>query len=446
MLIGMSQDPLKPLWQPATMACRAAAVLKAAQEGNSPHFRINLTALTHWVHERLRPSMAQASAPLVDVPRPWAQQAPSDAARSAADFAVVASLLSAHPGPAWSFDPTQQDPLAMPQHRQTSDDLLALLNAASTPAASPSVAPSPTPSSVAPQVPAQNEALRWSGARGMLRATAQAFDAGAFSSDPHRPWRADARALLQLDTAALRAMFQAGPANAWVGLEGRTALLRGWADVIAHTPGSTATDGDARASEPFRAALSGEEPPPSAQWVLDTVMRLWARAHPNANRVLGLPAGDVWPHRWAGCDIGAPGQTDWGTSGMMPLHHQALVMVQALGEVIAQVHGVRAPECVLPPATDASAVQAMLDAGALQPRHAGDMQRTWQPQDEWAVEARALSMALWNLAAEQLRASVSPDEGRALPVRTLQSAYAAAYPSSSESAAIVVLSGQGVYF
>jgi len=433
MLGRMRQDPLRFLWQPATMQRRAAAVLRAAQAGNSPYFRIDLPALMQWVHERLVPATDVTPGP-ADVPMPWAHQPPVEAARSACDFAVVASLLSAHPGANWTFDPTRQEALALPQHRQSSDDLLALLNAAS---ASPAPAPRPD---------TQHAPSRWSGALGMLRATALAFESGAFSSDPQQPWRADVRALRLLDTAAVRAMFQAGPENIWVGLEGRTAMLRGWADAIALTTAAPSPEVIARASEPFFPFLSPEPGPPATQSLLDAVMRLWAMARPEVNRVLGLPAGDVWPHRWAGREVDENGQTDMGTSGVMPLHHQALVMAQALDEVIAQVRGASALPLSLPAATDAVSVQAMLDAGALQVRHLSDRRHTWRPEDEWTIEARALSMALWEQAAHQLREIAPSRMGQCVSVRTWQRSYAASIPMKVEADAVALLSGQGTYF
>lgn len=280
----------------------------------------------------------------------------------------------------------------------------------------------------------------------MLQATALAFASGAFSSDPQQPWRADVRALRLLDTAAVRAMFQASADNVWVGLEGRTALLRGWSDAVTRCLPSDSTSTTPRASEPFWPWLSTDVPTTAATSLPELVMQCWAQACPDARRVLGLPAGDVWPHRWAGCDAAEPGLIDKGTSGMMPLHHQALVMAHALGEVIDQSRGAQGPALILPPATDALAVYAVMDAGALQIRHASDRHRVWTPADEWVIEARALGLALWELAAAQVRQAELALPGQQVPVRDLQARYAARLTDTAQAQALALFNGQGVYF
>lgn len=241
-------------------------------------------------------------------------------------------------------------------------------------------------------------------------------------------------------------MFQAGADNAWVGLEGRTALLRGWSDAVTRCLQTDSASSTPRASEPFWPWLDNQPPPPAAPPLLELVMRCWAQACPDPRRVLGLPAGDVWPHRWAGCDAAEPGHIDKGTSGMVPLHHHALVMAQALSEVSDQARGARGPALILPPASDALAVYAVMQAGALQVRHASDTRRTWTPADEWVIEARALGLALWALAASQVRQGAGALAGQEVPVRDLQVRHAACLSDTAQAQALALLNGQGLYF
>lgn len=61
---------------------------------------------------------------------------------------------------------------------------------------------------------------------GLGIASLRMFEAGKFSSDPHRPFQVDAKALARLTIEDLSAGFQAGPSNPLLGLEGRLALLQ----------------------------------------------------------------------------------------------------------------------------------------------------------------------------------------------------------------------------
>src|SRR5215510_8314211 len=54
---------------------------------------------------------------------------------------------------------------------------------------------------------------------GLAVASFDMFRAGAFSSDPDRPWRVDAAALARIDAATLARHFQVAAENPLVGLE-----------------------------------------------------------------------------------------------------------------------------------------------------------------------------------------------------------------------------------
>jgi hypothetical protein len=64
---------------------------------------------------------------------------------------------------------------------------------------------------------------------GLGVASQRMFEAGAFSSDPAAPLRADGAALAGLEPETLARGFQVDAANPMVGLDGRSALLRRWA-------------------------------------------------------------------------------------------------------------------------------------------------------------------------------------------------------------------------
>src|SRR5262249_21059957 len=69
-------------------------------------------------------------------------------------------------------------------------------------------------------------ALSFARSEGLAVASFDMFRAGAFSSDPARPWRVDGVALANIDAATLARHFQVDSKNPLVGLEERSALLR----------------------------------------------------------------------------------------------------------------------------------------------------------------------------------------------------------------------------
>src|SRR6266536_3459560 len=71
---------------------------------------------------------------------------------------------------------------------------------------------------------------------GLAVASLRAMQAGLFSADPSRPWRANAVALAALSADRLGRAFQHGPDNPLAGLEGRALLLRRLGEVAAARP------------------------------------------------------------------------------------------------------------------------------------------------------------------------------------------------------------------
>jgi hypothetical protein len=131
---------------------------------------------------------------------------------------------------------------------------------------------------------------------GLAVASLHAFRAGLFSSDPERPFQADAAGLARIDTSRLGRAFQVHDGNVLLGLEGRVALLHGLARALEARPGMFGTD-------PPRIGLLLEhlrrestDGTVTAEAVLGAVLDGLAPAWPARCVVAGINLGDVWPH------------------------------------------------------------------------------------------------------------------------------------------------------
>jgi hypothetical protein len=168
---------------------------------------------------------------------------------------------------------------------------------------------------------------------GLGVASFRAFMAGSFSSHAASALpRRRRRPAAHVDAAALRAVFQSSPSNPMVGLEGRAGLLAHLGQVL---QAEAARDG----LRPRAPACSTTGSPPAAaaatvaaRDVLGEVLRCLAPIWPSGSKVQGLPAGDVWPHRWAGAAVGDATQADRTTEGWVPFHKLSQWMCYSLLE------------------------------------------------------------------------------------------------------------------
>lgn len=483
------RDPIGALREPATIRARCAAVTAAVEQGRSGHFKLDRSRL---------PPLAQRAAALVDeqfggLERPhlgqWhrfgaggvdrkseldallAPRSPAERLRAQVDLTVVGVLLATSAGATWRYaERPELDALALPVHRQKGEDLLAMLGAAAgkAPAAQPPAAgsapfmaeapgsdapsseslateppPTESPATEPPAVqppaaappPTQRPPATFTGAEGLSVAVFRAFVAGVFSSDPADPLRADALALKRLDAAALRAVFQSSPSNPLPGLEARAAVLTRLGEVLQEQ--AERHGGVARPARLID-TLTGAESSPglTATQVLREVLRVHAPAWTSGSRVLGLPAGDVWPHLWAGAATGraptaadsvgaaAPAPTDRATSGWVPFHllgqWMTYSLVEPLGWAGLQVSGLEALTALPEIALGAR----LLDAGVIVLRDPQDLGKTYKPSSELVVEWRALTVTMM----DELAALVC-----GLPERSVQSEAAGRHHAGAAS-------------
>jgi hypothetical protein len=469
------RDPLGALREPATIRARCAAVTRAVEEGRSGHFKLDRSRLPDLAQRAAvlaREHFADLKTPHLgqwgrfgaggldrkgELDALLAPRFPAERLHAHIDLTVVSVLLGAGAGRAWRYvERPELDALALPVHRQKGEDLLAMLGAAAgkAPAAStqaaatapdtaeaPATEPPVTETSTTeppiteppateppvaqahvPEAPAADpqpklrQLATFSGTEGLSVAVFRAFVAGVFSSDPADPLRVDALALKRLDAAALRAVFQSSPSNPLPGLEARAAVLTHLGEVLQEQ--AERHGGLARPARLID-SLSGAEGAPglTATQLLREVQRLHAPAWISGSRVLGLPAGDVWPHLWAGAatdvtlaaaDPGAgaaqrPTATDRATAGWVPFHllgqWMTYSLVEPLGWAGLQVSGLEALTALPEIALGAR----LVDAGVIVPRHPGDLTKTYKPSSDLVVEWRALTVTLMDELAGLVR-------------------------------------------
>ena len=430
-----SRHPLALLRDPATIRVRCAAVLRSVEDNNSANFRLNRDALGAVAdrvaaltlrrfpdlripyHSRWRHFEAGGVDRKAELDALLQGRDRAERARVHFDLTVVSVLLDAGAGPRWHYAESKVlDPLALPAQHHGSDDLLALLDRAARPKAAaaaddalaPAVAAAAAagdPAATEPAAPAPSafgaDRPTYTRSEGLGVASFRAFMAGAFSSHRDDALRCDAAALQAVDAAALRGIFQATPSNPMVGLEGRAGLISRLGEAL-HA--EAARDGlPARPGLLYdRITDHGRRSEVSAAEVLGELLRVFAPIWKGGSLVQGLPAGDVWPHRWAG-DATGSGEHNPTTAGWVPFHKLSQWLAYSLLEPL-QWAGVTVTGLdALTGLPEYRNGGLLLDGGVIVPRNPRDLERTWKAGDEFIVEWRALTVALLDELAALVR-------------------------------------------
>ena len=411
-----SAHPLAPLHDPATIRARCAGLLGAVEQGVSPSFKLNrdalpaladrVAALTRQrfpdlavpLHSQWRQLEAGGKSRKDELDQRLAGRSQVEVARVHVDMIIVNCLLGGGAGANWIYaESAAISAAALPQ--AAPEDLLALLDQAA------AKRPAPATDGDAPQ-PLAAPAATYRHTEGLAVASFRAFMAGAFSSQAGDPQRADATALRHVDAAALRAIFQSSPSNPVVGLDARAAMLARLGHALQDEAARDVARGLPAQARPAllfdRITGYGARTEVSATEVLDHVLRVFSPVWPPGSKVQGLPAGDVWPHLWAGSAI-AGHQQDRTTDGWVPFHQLAQWITCSLLEPLSWA-GVRVTNLnaltALPNARNAG---LLIDAGVIVPRDPRLLARTWKPQDELVIEWRALAVVLLDELAVLVR-------------------------------------------
>ena len=212
------------------------------------------------------------------------------------------------------------------------------------------------------------------------------FASGAFSRDAKAdPLRVDAERLAALTPMDIAMGFQVKAHNPLTGLEGRAELLRKLGGVGLARPGAlfdlVATSDRVKAASILAA-------------VLDKLSPIWP-----------LPMGDVWPHP---------------AIGMVPFHKLSQWLSYSLVEPLegAGLKVVALDELTgLPEYRNGG---LLVDAGALRPKQRALLEKTFAAGDEPIVEWRALTVALLDRIAANVRGHLGLDAERLPLVKVLE--------------------------
>ena len=224
---------------------------------------------------------------------------------------------------------------------------------------------------------------------GLAVASLRAMRRGLFSGDPDEPWRADATALQRVTPDRLAAAFQHGPGNRLLGLDERAALLRRLGAVCAADPVRFGEPAHPGGLFDYWRAQSGEV---SAAEVLRTLLHTLGPIWPGRLVLGGMPLGDCG---WHGA---VPGD------GLVPFHKLSQWLAYSLVEPLAQA-GLRVGG--LDELTGLAEYRnggLFLDCGVIAPRDPGLLSRPLDAAEEPVVEWRALSVALIDRLAPEVRA------------------------------------------
>ena len=243
---------------------------------------------------------------------------------------------------------------------------------------------------------------------GLGVASFRGFMAGRFSSDPGDPYRVDAKALLALDARALAEIFQVDADNPLVGLEGRAALLHRLGEALRAQPQTFTAIGqpghlfDALTHHPHAPRLQHHHPVPStmhhevgAARILRALLDAFSGIWPSGQALNGTPLGDAWLHAAAG--------GEGASAGWVPFHKLSQWLSYSLLEPFewagVRVHGLD-DLTGLPEYRNGG---LLIDTGVIVPRDPHFAAEARIPDDDWVIEWRALTVALLDELAPQVR-------------------------------------------
>jgi hypothetical protein len=235
----------------------------------------------------------------------------------------------------------------------------------------------------------------YSRSEGLAVASFNTFSTGLFSSRRDYPWQADARGLQSVTEAAMADAFQVTAANPLVGLAGRAALLRALGTAVESVPQYFGT-GDARLGHLFdylcAQTAAGALP---ARQILLAVLESLGPIWPGRLSVGGVNLGDVWRHS----QISGPGLT----AGLVPFHKLSQWLTYSLIEPILAAGITVTGVDELTGLAEYRNGGLLLDLELVTPKHDVVLTRTYPPEAEIIVEWRALTVALLDRLAGQVR-------------------------------------------
>ena len=234
------------------------------------------------------------------------------------------------------------------------------------------------------------------------------FESGAFSANPRDPLRADADVLANLTLSDLERGLQVSGENPLVGLQGRVDLLRSLGKLLASKPEIFGRHDTPRPGGLFdRLMARVENGRLLAPVILSELLQQLGPIWPSRLTLGGIALGDCWKHP-------ALVIAD-ATTGLVPLHklsqwlaYSLIEPLQWSGLAVADVDG-------LTGLSEYRNGGLFIDAGVLQLRDAADAARQHEVSSPLVVEWRALTVALLDKLAEEMRRRLDMD-AKTLPL------------------------------
>jgi hypothetical protein len=244
---------------------------------------------------------------------------------------------------------------------------------------------------------------------GLGLASLAMFADGAFSGDPDAPLRGDAGRLANISVAEISGGMQVTDANPMIGIEGRADLLRRLGRLVASKPDIFGRLDTPRPGGLFDrlAMLADDQARLPAPVILSELLQQFGTIWPSRLMLGGIALGDCWKHP-------ALTTTDV-TSGLMPLHKLSQWLAYSLIEPL-QTAGIQV--------TDIDGLTGLaeyrngglfVDTGVLAFRDVDAASKEHDVASSLVVEWRALTVALLDCVAEDLRHRLDVDAA-ALPL------------------------------
>ncbi len=232
---------------------------------------------------------------------------------------------------------------------------------------------------------------------GLAIASLRMFEAGAFSSTPGDPLRADAVALTLLSAADLAKGFQVTDDNPLVGLEGRAALIRRLGRQCLAQPDLFELEDDPRpgglADVLFERCDADDRLP--APVILEVLLQALGPIWENRLSLAGVDMGDCWHHPAI--------LRDDITNGVVPIHklsqwlsYSLVEPLQTAGVIVTDLDG-------LTGLAEYRNGGLFMDMGVLVLKDPADAHKAWPVSDPLVVAWRSLTVALLDRLAPMVR-------------------------------------------
>ena len=228
---------------------------------------------------------------------------------------------------------------------------------------------------------------------GLAVASLQAFQRGAFSSEPTAPYQVDAQGLKKLTEADLAEVFQVSPANPLVGLSGRLSLLHQLGETLLSNPQRFGVEMPSPGNllDYWRGQLGFTL---DAGKLLTEVLESFSTIWPGRVAIAHTNLGDVWPHP-------ALPETTPG-SNLVPFHKLSQWLTYSLVEPLESA-GMQV--------TNLNALTGLaeyrngglcVDLGLLVPKHPAVTSEAHLPSSPVVVEWRSLTLVMLDLIGDRV--------------------------------------------